>query len=548
MHRRLSAFRIPTNGSLLRLSHSLPSSGPNLPDPRLDFVRNELEELQSLQPMAAPRPERARERGREEGRGAAVASAGRGREVEISHPWPEWVELMERLLKKGYLDRTAFQRASPASSLSASKDSNHIRTACLNFARNHFDLIRYLSRRDIRIIVKWGCPSIDRKVVNSAKRLRAHVGIEEGDVCSSCSLRGTCERAYVKAREDEGGRTVDVIRILLTLGLDIITGSVENPACLNKTVKESVRKLLNEMVEFSVKELDSNTLTVTSGKPLSRLEKSSGNQFFKGQIAVPMKQGDWICPKCNFLNFAKNIKCLRCNGEFQERLKRLQEDQEHLPLKKGDWICEKCNFLNFAKNTKCLQCHEKPPKRQLNPGEWECPSCNYINFRRNMVCLKCDWKRPKASNGGDFAGSHHQNQGHQKHSAISFVRNSDDSTGQHVQWKPTEVEDSDFWSSGEDGDGNDEDKLGAQNKFADNFPILGGRSTLSQDPVAWERWKEEMSKSSKEHPGERNQETDGGFDSAGLRSSIELDESSGEDEIAEWFQSAKDNGKLKNYS
>lgn len=101
----------------------------------------------------------------------------------------------------------------------------------------------------------------------------------------------------MKAREDEGGRTVDVMRILLTHGLDIITGSVENPACINKTVKESVRKLLNEMVEFSAKELDSNALTVTSGRPLSRLNKSSWNQFFKGQIAVPMKQGDWICPK-----------------------------------------------------------------------------------------------------------------------------------------------------------------------------------------------------------------------------------------------------------
>ncbi|XP_008777784.2 zinc finger protein VAR3, chloroplastic [Phoenix dactylifera] len=546
MHRRFSAFRIPTNGSLLRLSRSLPSSTSNITDPRLDYVRNELEELQSLQPMAAPRPVRAPERGREEGKEAAAASAGGGREVEISHPWPEWVELMESLLKKGYLDRTAFQRASPVSSLSASKDSNHIRTACLNFARNHFDLIRYLSRRDIQIIVKCGCPSIDRKVVNSGKRLRAHVGIEEGDVCSSCNLRGSCERAYVKAREDEGGRTVDVMRILLTHGLDIITGSVENPACLNKTVKESVRKLLNEMVEFSIEEFDSNTPTVTSGRPLSRLDKASGSQFFKGQIAVPMKQGDWICPKCNFLNFAKNIKCLRCNGEFQERLKRFQEDQEHLPLKKGDWICEKCNFLNFAKNTKCLQCHEKPPKRQLNPGEWECPSCNFINFRRNMVCLKCDWKRPKASNSGDCAGSQHHDQGHQKHSGISFVRNSDDTTGQHTQWKPTEVEDSDFWSPGEDGDDSDEDKLDARNKFADNFPILAGSSTLSQDLVARERWKEEMSQSSKGHSGERNQENDGGLDSASLRSSIELDESSGEDEIAEWFQSAKDNGKFKN--
>lgn len=34
----------------------------------------------------------------------------------------------------------------------------------------------------------------------------------------------------------------------------------------------------------------------------------------------------------------------------------------------------RCNFLNFARNTRCLQCKEKPPERHLNPGEWECES------------------------------------------------------------------------------------------------------------------------------------------------------------------------------
>ena len=32
----------------------------------------------------------------------------------------------------------------------------------------------------------------------------------------------------MKARQDEGGRTVDVMRFLLTYGLDPITGTVDN--------------------------------------------------------------------------------------------------------------------------------------------------------------------------------------------------------------------------------------------------------------------------------------------------------------------------------
>jgi hypothetical protein len=44
---------------------------------------------------------------------------------------------------------------------------------------------RYLSRWDIQVALRSGCPSIDRKVVNSGKRLRAHVGLDEGEVSKS---------------------------------------------------------------------------------------------------------------------------------------------------------------------------------------------------------------------------------------------------------------------------------------------------------------------------------------------------------------------------
>lgn len=85
---------------------------------------------------------------------------------------------MEKLIKGGYFDRIGhpFERAEMVS-----KDVNQIRTACLNFARRRPDLIRFLSRRDIQVVAGFGCPIIDRKVVNSGKRLRAHVGIDEGN-------------------------------------------------------------------------------------------------------------------------------------------------------------------------------------------------------------------------------------------------------------------------------------------------------------------------------------------------------------------------------
>ncbi|CAA7401392.1 unnamed protein product [Spirodela intermedia] len=412
------------SGLLLRRSYSLSSRGDQPPDPRLSFVCRELEGFPSLTPDGGG-GEEGLEKG--EGRGRGEGGGGGEEVLEVlevsSHRWPEWVELMETLLRNGYLDR---QYGMERGSVAVSKSANRMRTACLDFARDRSELIRHLPRKDIQVIVGSGCPSSDRKVTNSGKRLRSYVGIEEGKVCSSCPLRGSCERAYLNAQEDERGRTVDVMRILLTCGLELAAGSSGIQSFLTKSLEESARRMLRRMVELSMEEMNPN----------SEKEASCGKQP-PPQFSALMKQGDWICPKCDFLNFAKNVKCLRCNGISQDKIRKFKEEYEHLPLKKGDWICDKCNFLNFAKNPRCLQCEEKPSARRLNPGEWECASCNYVNFRKNMLCLKCGWKRPKAAaaaaeDRNDAAG------GHRRPSRISFVGDGPPGSAE---------EGGDFWSS-----------------------------------------------------------------------------------------------------
>ncbi|KAJ6771826.1 RAN BP2/NZF ZINC FINGER-LIKE SUPERFAMILY PROTEIN [Salix koriyanagi] len=303
------------------------------------------------------------------------------------------------------------------------------------------------------------------------------------------------------------------MRILLTYGLDYVSCTVENKPCQkNKMVKESVRRLLKELVGLSNDELDSD---LPNGKPLKRglpLQNNSSTQE-KDPINVSMKPGDWLCPKCNFLNFARKVRCLRCDGLSQERLKHLCEDQDQLPLKKGDWICAICNFLNFAKNTRCLQCKERPPKRQLNPGEWECQSCNYINFRRNMVCLKCDHRRPKASNS--FKSSTEPEHG------TGGVHGTYHKRGADV-WRFVEEEREDNHSiSSNEGV-----------RFVD-FPIAGGKSILSQNAQERERWKLEMWGRSKGavHVEEGEKE----FERANTQRRFKYLESTDDEDMAEWF-------------
>ncbi|WZZ68636.1 hypothetical protein YC2023_080006 [Brassica napus] len=375
-----------------------------------------------------------------------------------SHPWPEWLDLMGMLVKKGYFGET----------VTSPKESNHIRTACLDFARHRFTLVRYLSKKDMKVIAGCGCPSIDRKVVNSGKRLRAYVGIDEVNVCGSCNLRGKCERAYAQARDEEGARTIDVMRILLTYGLDSISPAVVNRACQTKFVEDSVRKLLRESVEYSLQDVECSE-TVASRDELHP------NSLDNDERDPRKRPGDWHCTECKFLNFAKNIRCLRCDVFSEERLKQLkQEQKDHLPLKKGDWICQ---------------------------------TCYYINFRRNSVCLKCDHKRQKAQNVTPDSKSVGDD-----HSRVSKT------------WSFVEEEEE------EEEEGEEDGVMG--------FPVEGGRSSVSRSVEKREKWKLEMTQRMRSNGHEKKKDDDEERESRRCydRRKIELLGNCSDDgEMDDWF-------------
>lgn len=161
--------------------------------------------------------------------------------------------------------------------------------------------------------------------------------------------------------------------------------------------------------------------------------------------------------------------------------------------------------------------------------------CNYINFRKNSVCLRCDWKRPKAINNGDFARSEHSSQVDSKSYSFSFVRDSDIDAKKVV----TQKEDSDFWRSSED-DCSDygENRFNSWKGF-NNFPIIGGRTAVSQDATVRLRWKEKMSRRHRDPSGECVEVSDHDVASAVPSSDMDLDNCSSEDDTVEWFGSGK---------
>ncbi|CAL5186665.1 unnamed protein product [Lathyrus oleraceus] len=317
----------------------------------------------------------------------------------VDHPWPEWISFVDRLTSKGYLSQSS--DGSVYSNIKLLKD------ASLSFARDRYDVFKLLSSEDIQAVVEGGCPNLLRKAVNSAKRLRAHLRLEEGDVCSACNLRDSCDRAYVILKESEAdARTVDIVRILLFYAVDplVLSGGEKPPG--REVIESSARQLLSQLIELSeaspapppVPAQSTSKDTVAKSKPLSfRADMLSKH--------VEMKRGDWTCPKCNFMNFARNMKCLNCEEDRPNNI-----DPPAIEMKEGDWTCSECSFLNFSRNIKCLKCQAEGPKRanrlnmnevQMKKGDWTCPQCGFMNYASNVKCLKCPEPRPK-KNSGDW--------------------------------------------------------------------------------------------------------------------------------------------------
>ncbi|KAI3971889.1 hypothetical protein MKW92_019555 [Papaver armeniacum] len=258
--------------------------------------------------------------------------------VPCSHPWPEWSNFIEKLKNNGY-----FFNEDPLTGLA---DLSQLRYACL---------------------------ILDRKVVNAAKRLRAFIGLDEEDVCGGCNLRGLCDRANMKLEDSEASaHTADVMRMVLMYALDPLAHSSEKPN-YREYVEASARRLLFDLSEAP----PDHSLPNSDVKHKRKSVNLNKSQYYQN---IEMKKGDWMCSKCNFVNFARNILCLKCKEDGSKLV-----SFNSVEMKKGDWTCPKCEFMNLARNKICFRCQGLRPKR----------ACDFVNFRNNTTCLKCSCDHPK---------------------------------------------------------------------------------------------------------------------------------------------------------
>ncbi|XP_062207233.1 zinc finger protein VAR3, chloroplastic-like [Phragmites australis] len=243
-------------------------------------------------------------------------------------PFPEWSRFVDRLAAAGYASRAPCpaDELALASGCGLSDGAEAAVLSCLAFARDRPDLLRSLPRKDVEVLVANAVPALFKDGDLSVQRLRRYLAGEESDDIVS-------ERA----------ETVDIVQYMLSY-----TYSSSDSYSEDKELTDSaVRNILAELVSFS-------GLSQSSSFVESTLRQTSSSQH--------------------------------------ERFSR--PPGKNIEMKRGDWICTRCSFMNFARNVRCLECNEHRPKKMLTGGEWECPQCEFYNYGRNMECLRCTCKRP----------------------------------------------------------------------------------------------------------------------------------------------------------
>ncbi|XP_010535024.1 PREDICTED: uncharacterized protein LOC104810427 [Tarenaya hassleriana] len=163
----------------------------------------------------------------------------------------EMISFVKLLHKEGYLDRANFLRGEKLDV--GSFDDEYARTflkfAAERFARDHQEIAKWLSGSDLKSIVLFGCPSLERRSLFSAKTLRKFFEIPENNVCDKCMIKDKCKfpnQSVWKGNTKNLHLSV-VMKVIAIYSLDLTHPDLQVP----EEIHGSVLRLLMEIQNLS---------------------------------------------------------------------------------------------------------------------------------------------------------------------------------------------------------------------------------------------------------------------------------------------------------
>ncbi|KAL3325622.1 hypothetical protein AABB24_036716 [Solanum stoloniferum] len=164
---------------------------------------------------------------------------------------PDMVMFVTHLYNEGYFKDSNFlpRKKFDISCFENSYARDFVKYAAEQFGRDHQEIAKWLSGSDLKKVALFGCPSIAKKNILSAKRLRTYFRIQEDNVCSKCALKASCK--FVNQNLRKGDMTnlhlAGVMRVVTLYALE----SVPPQLVIPDEIKASVSRLLMDILRLS---------------------------------------------------------------------------------------------------------------------------------------------------------------------------------------------------------------------------------------------------------------------------------------------------------
>lgn len=171
--------------------------------------------------------------------------------MELKKLSPDMAMFASYLHSKGYLTNANFllNNKFDVSCFENNYGRNFLKFAAEKFAKDHRETYKWLSESDLKMVAQFGCPSLGRKNVFSAKAMRHSFGIQEETVCSKCALKESCKFVN-RSVWKKGAKNVDltvVMRVITLYALEAVPSELE----VSDDVKNAVNRLLKEVIRLS---------------------------------------------------------------------------------------------------------------------------------------------------------------------------------------------------------------------------------------------------------------------------------------------------------
>mmetsp|Transcript_51607 Transcript_51607/g.120823 ORF Transcript_51607/g.120823 Transcript_51607/m.120823 type:complete len:284 (-) Transcript_51607:73-924(-) len=109
------------------------------------------------------------------------------------------------------------------------------------------------------------------------------------------------------------------------------------------------------------------------------------------------KPGDWLCPACGDLVFARRNTCNMC-GFSKGGGGGGGAGGKSSNAKPGDWVCSQCGDLVFSYKKQCGKCGTEKTNATgvmgVKKGDWNCPNCGDLVFGKKNICSMCGTPKP----------------------------------------------------------------------------------------------------------------------------------------------------------